>query len=287
VDHTFAPDGLAADAGPIAGFEPRHKGGEISGCKVISDFAGEASEWVHITGAGTAAESGLMGEVAAGEGDRAREVEQMGRGLKGLAAVEFAEGAEALVDSSEEDVELGAVDEGAVVLELGGGLELDNKGLRGGGCGIKGFRGKVYGEEVRVDIHEFAAAATGSDAFFGKLAEGLGEVGKEPVAGVEQVEVDMKGLALLEGAVVEMGGSKDEGAGRIGTFVRGFRFGAAGAKEMAIGVRGKGESKGSADGVRGFSGGESERIEGFEGEANQLDSEEVHAPMGEASMIRR
>ena len=154
------------------------------------------------------------------------------------------------------------------------------------------------------DAGEFDTAALGAEAVAGKLGEGEDEVGDGGGVGVEEVQVEVEGLAGREGLGVEVEGAKDKGAGVVGEAAGasvssggGFEEASVGASEVvgagvgvgAIGWAGDAAEDGAeraAENVGGFAGREVDWLAGEEGEAEGFEVEEQNLSLTEFARPR-
>ena len=199
-------------------------------------FADEATDGVGLAGAGAAAfdihtpdlalrhfhENGAVAEGAEVDGEWS------------VGTVEFAEGANAISGAGGEDGKFGARGEVVSAFEFGRSDEFDAHA--GDGLGrwreVESKRrdsGLILDRAVLIDhgrgvvelialanVDEFDLTARRAEAVASELGEGEDQIGDRCGAGVEEVEVEVKGLAGGEGLGVEVEGAEDEGTRMVG-----------------------------------------------------------------------
>jgi len=130
-DLAFAPNGLAADAGPFGGAQVGKKFSQVA---LILSFADEAADGVSLSGAATAALDIDVVNVAAGHGDGVGAVAECAEidGERAI-AIELTQSADAIAHTSGEDGEFRAGGELVGALQFRRSDELDTEA--GDGCG--------------------------------------------------------------------------------------------------------------------------------------------------------
>ena len=211
--------------------------------------------------AGHANAGGALAEAAEVDGERA-------------IAVQGAEGADAVADARGEDGELGVAGELGTPFQLGRGDEADGHAGYGVGGRIEG-----EGEERRRTAGPaFGPTAAGAEAFGGSFGEGLAQKIQGRVVDLEEMEIEVEGLAGGDGAAVEVGGAKDVGPGAVGE-AAGTGVERLGLEEAGVGCGAglteaeQGESEGAAEDVGGFAGGKADGVPRDKGEAERIEAE--------------
>ena len=153
------------------------------------------------------------------------------------------------------------------------------------------------------DRHEFNFAAARAKAFAGELREGEDEIGDGVGAEIEEVEVEVEGLAGSECLTVEVGGAEDKRARPIGE-TAGSGTSGGGFKHPGVGTLGAHFASGrrlalreasdmaedsaecAAQNVGRFAFGEVDGVAREEGEPQGMQLDEQRVSLARASKLR-